>query len=61
MESGGDIVLALSVRPIFISALVLCNYWLEFKETLWEPSIPKGNAHIIALFRSDPLSQSYGP
>jgi hypothetical protein len=24
-----------------VSALLLCNYWLEFNETLWEPSIPR--------------------
>jgi hypothetical protein len=44
-----------------ISALVLCNYWLEFNQTLWESSIPRGGAHIVALFRSDTLTQSYGP
>jgi hypothetical protein len=41
-------------RAIIVSALFLCNYWLEFNETLSEQSIPRGDAHIIALFRSDP-------
>jgi hypothetical protein len=62
----GDIVLALSFRPSirpskFRSGVVLCNYWLEFNETLWEPSISRGDAHIVGLFRSDTLTQSYGP
>jgi hypothetical protein len=38
-------------RAIIISALLLCNYWLE--KTLWEPSIPREDA-LIALFGSDP-------
>jgi hypothetical protein len=62
-----DIVLALSVRlavrpsvrpivrPKFVSAQVLCNYWLEFNETLWESSISRGYAHIVGLFQSDLL------
>jgi hypothetical protein len=50
-----------SVRPNFVSEEVLCNYWLEFNETLWESSILRGDAHIAGLFRSDPLTQSYGP
>jgi hypothetical protein len=50
-----------SVGPNFVSALVLCNYWLEFSKTLLEPSIPRGDAHVIALFRSDTLTQKYGP
>jgi hypothetical protein len=62
---SGDIVLALSVRPSvrpnFVSGLVLCNYWLEFNETLWESSISRGDEHILALFRSDTLIKSYGP
>jgi hypothetical protein len=33
----------------------------EFNKTLWEPSMPKGDAHIVALFSSDTLTQSYGP
>jgi hypothetical protein len=41
-------------KAIIVSALFLCNYRLEFNETLPEPSIPKGDAHIIALFWSDP-------
>jgi hypothetical protein len=48
-------------RAIVITALLLCNYLLEFNETLWEPSTPRGDAHIIALFWSDPSTQSYGP
>jgi hypothetical protein len=46
-------------RAIIVFALRLCNYWLKFNETLWEPSIPKGDAHIVALFRPDTLTQSY--
>jgi hypothetical protein len=37
------------------------HYWLEFNETLWELSIPRVDAHIIALLGSDILTQSYGP
>jgi hypothetical protein len=44
-----------------VSGVVLCNYWLEFNETLWESSISRGDAHIVGLFLSDPLTQSYGP
>jgi hypothetical protein len=36
----------------YFSALLLCNYWLEFNETFWESSILRGDAHIIALFWS---------
>jgi hypothetical protein len=77
LNREGDIVLALSVRPSvrpsfrpsfrpsvrpnFVSGLVLCNYWLEFNETLWESSISRGDGHIVALFRSDFLTQSYDP
>jgi glycerol-3-phosphate cytidylyltransferase-like family protein len=65
----GDIVLALSVRPSvlpsvrpnFVSALLLCNYWLEFNEPSWESSISRGDEHIVGLLQSDPLTQSYGP
>jgi hypothetical protein len=42
-------------------AVVLCNNWLEFKETLWESSISRGDAHTVGLFRSDTLTQSYVP
>jgi hypothetical protein len=48
-------------RVKIVSALLLCNYWLEFNNTLWEPSIPRGDAHIVALFRSVNLTQSYSP
>jgi hypothetical protein len=65
MKSGGDIVFGVvrpSVIPNFVSALVLCNYWLEFNETfIWEPSMPSEDVHTVALFRSDPSTQSYGP
>jgi hypothetical protein len=57
----GDIVLALSVRPNYVSGLVLCIYWLEFNETLWKSPISKGDAHIVGLFHSEPLTQSYDP
>jgi hypothetical protein len=62
MESGGGYCFSVvrpSVRPNFVSALVLYNYWLEFNETLWESS--RGDAHIVGLFQSDLLTQSYGP
>jgi hypothetical protein len=39
-----------------VSALLLCNYWLEFNGTLLEPAIPRGDAHIAALFVSDILT-----
>jgi hypothetical protein len=48
-------------RGRIISMLFLCNYWQEFNRTLWEPSIPRGDGHILALLLSDPSSQSYGP
>jgi hypothetical protein len=38
-------------REIIMSALFLCNYCLEFNESLWETSIPIGDAQIVALFR----------
>jgi hypothetical protein len=44
-----------------VSALLLCKDWLEFNETLWEPSKRRGDAHIVALFRPDTLTQSHGP
>jgi hypothetical protein len=59
MESGGGYsfgVVRPSVRPNFVSGVVLCNYWLEFNETLLESSILRGDAHIVGLFRSDPLT-----
>jgi hypothetical protein len=34
-------------RVKIVSTLLLCYYWLEFKETLWEPSIQRGDAHIV--------------
>jgi hypothetical protein len=43
-------------RVKIVSVLLLCNYWLEFNETLWEPSIPREDAHIIALLGSDTLT-----
>jgi hypothetical protein len=46
---------------IIVSVLLVCNYWQKFIETLWEPSIPRGDVHIVALFRSGPLTQSNGP
>jgi hypothetical protein len=60
MESGGGYSFGV-VRPNFVSRVVLCNYWLEFNETLWESSISRGDAHIVGLFWSDTLTQSYGP
>jgi glycerol-3-phosphate cytidylyltransferase-like family protein len=58
---GPWLVMQYAYRAKIISALLLCNYWLEFNETLWEASIPKGDAHIVTLFGSDTLTQSYGP
>jgi hypothetical protein len=43
-------------RKIFVSALLLCNNWLEFNDTLLEPSIPRGDEHIVSLFGSDILT-----
>jgi hypothetical protein len=43
--------------PNFVSALFLCNYWLEYKETFKEPSVLTGDRHMVALFRSDPSTQ----
>lgn len=37
------------------------NSLLDFNETLWKPSIPKGDRHVIGMFLSDHLTQSYGP
>jgi hypothetical protein len=34
-------------RAKIVSALLLCNYWLEFNETLWEPLKPRGDAHNV--------------
>jgi hypothetical protein len=58
---GPWLIMQYAYRAIMVSVLFLCNYWLEFNETLWEPSIPRVDAHIIALFRSDTLTLSYGP
>jgi hypothetical protein len=57
MESGEDIVLALSVRPSFltsefrfrISSLKLLTG--KINETLWESSISRRDAHIVGLFQ----------
>jgi hypothetical protein len=57
---GPWLVMQYAYRVKMVSALLLCNYWLEFNETLWEPSISRGDAHIVSLFRSDTLTQSYG-
>jgi hypothetical protein len=58
---GPWLVMQYAYRAKIVPALLLCNYWLEFNKTLWEPSIPRGDAHIISLFRLDKLTQSYGP
>jgi hypothetical protein len=31
------------------------------QQSLWESLISTGDAHIVGLFRSDLLTQSYGP
>jgi hypothetical protein len=38
-------------RAIIVSALFLCNFWTVLNETLWEPSIPRGDVHVVALFK----------
>jgi glycerol-3-phosphate cytidylyltransferase-like family protein len=58
---GPWLVMQYAYIAIIVSMLLLSNYWLKFNETLWEPSIPTGDAHIVGLFRSDPLTQSNGP
>jgi glycerol-3-phosphate cytidylyltransferase-like family protein len=58
---GPWLVMQYAYRAIIVSVLLLCNYWLAIKETLWEPSIATGDAHIFALLRSDTSTQSYGP
>jgi hypothetical protein len=42
-----EILDATLYRKIFVSALLLCKYWLEINETLLEPSIPRGDGHIV--------------
>jgi hypothetical protein len=54
------LVMQYAYKAKLVSVLLLCNYWLEFNETIWEPSISSGDAHIVALFRSDIITQSYG-
>jgi hypothetical protein len=49
-----------SVCTNFVTALFLCNFWLEFNKTLWEISIP-WVVHIVDFFEWDPSRQSYGP
>jgi glycerol-3-phosphate cytidylyltransferase-like family protein len=58
---GPWLVMQYAYRAIIVSVLLLCNYWLEFNNTSWESSISREDAHIIGLFQSDPLTQSYGP
>jgi hypothetical protein len=48
-------------RSIMDYVLFLGNYWLQLNETLWEPSISRGNVLIVAMFGSDLSIQSYGP
>jgi hypothetical protein len=50
---------AVCIQSKIVSVLLLC--WLEFIETLWEPLIPRGNLHIVGLFRSGTLTPSYFP
>jgi glycerol-3-phosphate cytidylyltransferase-like family protein len=57
---GPWLIMQYAYRVKIISALLLCNYLLEFNKTLWEPSKPKGDEHNVALFQSDTLTQSYG-
>jgi hypothetical protein len=42
-------------------AIIVFVLFLEFKEILWDPSIPREDSYILALFRSDPSTQSYSP
>jgi hypothetical protein len=57
---GPLLVMQYAYRVKIVSTLLLCYYWLEFNETLWEPSIPRGDAHMVALFRSDTSTQKDG-
>jgi hypothetical protein len=45
---GPWLVMQYTYRTIIVSARLLCNHRLEFNETLWEPSISRGDAHIIS-------------
>jgi hypothetical protein len=58
---GPWLVMQYAYRIIIVSAPLPCNYWQEFNERSWEQSKPRGDAHIIALFRFYPSAQSYGP
>jgi hypothetical protein len=48
-------------RAIIVSAPLLCNYRLEFNETLWESSISREYALMADFFRTDTLTQTYDP
>jgi hypothetical protein len=49
-------------KPIIVSMLLHCNYWLEINETLLELSIPRGDAHIVNKATGQTLlTHSYGP
>ena len=46
-------------RVKFVSGLFLENHWLDFNKTLWEASLPRGDAHIACVTRFHNLTQSY--
>jgi hypothetical protein len=58
---GPWLLMQYAYSAIIVSVLLLSNSWLKLNETLWEPSIPTGDVHIVSLFWSDPWTQSYGP
>ena len=45
----------------FVSGLFLENCWMVFNETLWEASLPSGDAHIACVTRFHNLTQNYFP
>jgi hypothetical protein len=56
---GPWLVMQNAYRGIIISVLFLYNHWHKFNETVSEPSILRGDAHIVTLFRSDLSTKSY--
>jgi hypothetical protein len=54
-------VMHYTYRAIIVSTLLLCNNWLDFHKNLMKLSIPRGDAYIITMFRSDHSTQSNGP
>jgi hypothetical protein len=49
-----DKLCSMHIVPNFVSAVfVATNGWTSTK-TLWEPSLPELDTHIVAFFRSEP-------